>query len=182
MIPYSFIYSRVSRLFFGNTEKKTTSEKPHHPTEAINNKSRLEPDIPSASKEAPANGGEHTTKSATSPASPTIENARWASLVEECVELFDELDRMRINNNPDPSSVELADHVCSRLAEILDRRGVSLIDGTGPYDKALHRFKTPRSIPAGKSEETDVVVRSPGFRIGTRVLLRARCEPMARST
>ena len=101
-----------------------------------------------------------------------LENTAWVSLVEECVELFDELDR--VSPSLDPPAREFADHLTFRLREILVRSGATLISEDQTFDRNRHR-------PEPVSEDfqpgaTIVETMSPGFAIDRRVLRRARVK------
>ena len=101
------------------------------------------------------------------PADP-LDNGPWLKLVENCVDLFDELDSHL--DHFDPSGRELAEHTCLRLQEILQRCGVELIDQPGDFERSLHQPVEPGT---GLNSAT-VRPISPGFRVGRRVLRRAR--------
>ena len=105
------------------------------------------------------------------PESPrSVENKPWLKLVEECVELYDQLDRNR--GRFDRAGQELTDHVTYRLQEILDRCGVELIAGETTFDYTRHQpEQTTASVAAG-APITETL--SPGFSLGRRVLRRAR--------
>jgi hypothetical protein len=99
-----------------------------------------------------------------------LENKRWLGLVEECVTLFDELDRHGASF--DPQRREVAAHVCYRLQEILERSGVTLISGDPTFDRNRHR---PEPAAAGIAAGAVIAeTLSPGFSVGRRVLRRAR--------
>lgn len=99
-------------------------------------------------------------------------NKLWIKLAEECVELFDELDRQL--KFFDPPRSEIASHVCCRLQEMLQRSGVELIAETALFERTLHQPEIPT---AGMSNGADTaIILSPGFRIGRRILRRARVE------
>jgi hypothetical protein len=99
-----------------------------------------------------------------------LENKRWLGLVEECVTLFDELDRHSASF--DPPRREVAEHVCYRLQEILERSGVTLISGDSTFDRNRHRAEPAAAgtAPGARIAET----LSSGFSVGRRVLRRAR--------
>jgi hypothetical protein len=98
-----------------------------------------------------------------------LENKRWLGLVEECVTLFDELDRHGASF--DPPRREVAEHVCYRLQEILERSGIALISGDSTFDRNRHRPEPAAGIAAGAVIAETL---SPGFSVGRRVLRRAR--------
>jgi hypothetical protein len=98
-----------------------------------------------------------------------LDNRPWLKLVEESVTLFDELDRHRADF--DAPRQEVADHVICRLQEILERCGVEPISGDGNFDRSRHQPEgATRVLPGATVAE----IVSPGFRVGKRVLRRAR--------
>jgi hypothetical protein len=98
-----------------------------------------------------------------------LDNRPWLKLVEESVALFDELDRHRVGF--DPPRLEVADHVVCRLQEILERCGVEPISGLGAFDRNRHQpEEAARVLPGATVTKT----LSPGFRVGKRILRRAR--------
>ena len=104
-----------------------------------------------------------------SPAGEPLDNKPWLKLVEESVTLLDELDRHRADF--DAPRQDLADHVICRLQEILERCGVDSIDGDHDFDRNRHQPEgRARLMPGAKVTAT----LSPGFRVGKRVLRRAR--------
>lgn len=107
-----------------------------------------------------------------SPDDDPLSDTRWVKLAGECVELFAELDRYL--QDFDPPRREVAEHVCSRLAEILARNGVSLISEDAVFDRNLHEPDKP--VTGLESGSTQVRIISPGFRISRRILQRARVE------
>ena len=99
-----------------------------------------------------------------------LNNKAWIELTEECVSLFDELDRK--SATMDARRQELAGYVCSQLEEILERCGVTIISGDSAFDERRHR-----PYPAVSRVATGTVIAetlSPGFVVGPRVLRRAR--------
>jgi molecular chaperone GrpE (heat shock protein) len=99
-----------------------------------------------------------------------LNNKAWIKLTEECVSLFDELDRK--SATMDARRQELAGYVCSQLEEILERCGVTIISGDSAFDERRHR-----PYPAVSRVATGTVIAetlSPGFVVGPRVLRRAR--------
>jgi molecular chaperone GrpE (heat shock protein) len=95
----------------------------------------------------------------------------WLSLVEECVELLDELERHKADF--DPPRVELAEHVTMRLTELLERSGVEIISDETSFDRLRHQpdgRAAARAKPGAAISET----LSPGLAIGRRVLRRAK--------
>jgi hypothetical protein len=100
-----------------------------------------------------------------------LDNRPWLKLVEENVALFDELDRHR--SAFDPARQEVADHVICRLQEILERCGVESISCDGGFDRSRHQPDgAARVLPGARVTRT----LSSGFRVGNRILRRARVE------
>jgi hypothetical protein len=96
----------------------------------------------------------------------SLDNERWLHLAEECVGIFDELER--IAPNVDPPRQEMIRHVKYRFQEILTRCGVELISRDAGYDRRRHQLEPPDlDIPPG-TPITEIV--SPGFAVGRRVL------------
>ena len=113
------------------------------------------------------------TPSGSPPPRPVVEpidNRPWMKLVEECVDLVDELDGQLAAL--DPGGREIAEHVCLRLQEVLQRCGVTLIDQPGAFERTLHQPVGP-GTGAGTPQ---VEVLSPGFRVDRRILRRARVQ------
>lgn len=106
------------------------------------------------------------------PCRDPIDNKPWMKLVEECADLFDELDRHM--DALDPERREMAEHVCRRLQEILERCGVELIDQEAMFERRLHQLV---GLSVGMSPEAATArIISPGFRVGPRILRRARVQ------
>lgn len=99
-----------------------------------------------------------------------LDNRPWLALAEEAVGRLDELERHRADF--DGPRAEVADHVVSRLCEILERCGVESIDAAGGvFDRTCHQPDGPvRPAPGARV----IATLSPGFRVGPRVLRRAR--------
>ena len=99
-----------------------------------------------------------------------LNDKRWLKLVEECVGLFDNLDRHFASF--DPARQELVEHVLLQLQEILERSDVELIAGDATFERRRHQPEQPdaRAAPGTPIIET----LSPGFAVGNRVLRRAR--------
>jgi molecular chaperone GrpE (heat shock protein) len=105
---------------------------------------------------------------------PPIENKTWIKLIEECVDLYDELDQA-LEDFDEPRR-EIAAHVCNRIAEILLRSGVETIESDTTFDRSLHQpiKKTAGVAPGDPRWRAHVV--SPGFRVNRHVMRRARVE------
>jgi GrpE len=103
------------------------------------------------------------------PEPPRADDRAWTRLVEEDVELIDELDRHR--GGLDASGRAVADHVTSRLEEVLDRVGVEVIVADVAFDRIRHAPLDSNGVPKQGTAIAEVV--SPGFAIGDRVLRRA---------
>ena len=102
----------------------------------------------------------------------SLESRSWTSLVEECVDVVDELDRHMAGF--DPPRQEVAGHVILRLQEILGRSGVEVISGDVTYDPGRH--KAGRAGITATSGVHITRTLSPGFAVGRRVLRRARVQ------
>lgn len=112
---------------------------------------------------------EDTTAAVTAPGPPDpLDNKPWLGLVEECTELFGELDRHRADF--DPLRQEVVDHVSYRLQEVLERNGVEGICGDARFDHNRHQPDRSGAATGAAIAET----LSPGFAVGRRVLRRAR--------
>src|SRR6266702_3729838 len=99
-----------------------------------------------------------------------LNNKAWIKLTQECVTLFDELDRK--SANMDPRRQELAGYVCSQLEEILERCGVTIISGDSAFDERRHQPYPAVSRVAAGTVIAETL--SPGFVVGPHVLRRAR--------
>jgi len=105
-------------------------------------------------------------------------NRPWIKLVEECVDLFDELDRL--SPRLDAARREMAEHVSFRLREILERSEVRVIDGDTHFESGQHQPEQPTvSIRPGTPIAATV---SPGFAVDRRVLRRARVRLSSSTT
>ncbi len=78
-----------------------------------------------------------------------LDNKAWLRLVEECVDLFDELDRH--SSSFDAPRREVVEHVSSRLREILERCGGEVVEQvirpTGLVDPLLHVRPARGQVP-----------------------------------
>src|SRR6266702_7799799 len=99
-----------------------------------------------------------------------LNNKAWIKLTQECVTLFDELDRK--SANMDPRRQELAGYVCSQLEEILERCGVTIISGDSAFDERRHQPYPAVSRVAAGTVIAETL--SPAFVVGPHVLRRAR--------
>jgi GrpE len=108
-------------------------------------------------------------KPAARPEPSRADDGAWTRLVEEDVELIDELDRHR--GGLDASGRAVADHVTSRLEEVLDRAGVEVIEADVAFDRLRHAPLDSNGVPKQGTAIAEVV--SSGFAIGDRVLRRA---------
>jgi molecular chaperone GrpE (heat shock protein) len=101
-----------------------------------------------------------------------LANKPWVRLVEECVTLFDEIERL--HSSLDDSSRDFADHVKCRFLEILERSGVTIISGDALFDGARHQAD---SLPGEVADNTPITeTLSPGFSVERRVFRRARVK------
>lgn len=106
------------------------------------------------------------------PGDDPLENKPWLNLIEECVDLYDELDRLR--PSLDAASAEFADHCRCRLLEILERCGVSILAEDTAFDRSRHQAESTNESPhEGAPIEATL---SPGFAVGRRVFRRARVK------
>ncbi|MEJ2887955.1 nucleotide exchange factor GrpE [Actinomycetospora aeridis] len=124
------------------------------------------------SGEQPATGANETpaggpAEDPVTPAAPP--DGQWVDLAKSCVDLFDELDRS-VGEEGEGSAE--AEHVMLRLAEILERSGVEIIDGEVAFDRRRHRNIDPTVRAATEAPLTETV--RPGFAIGSRILRQAR--------
>jgi hypothetical protein len=102
----------------------------------------------------------------------SLDNKPWVNLVEECVALVDEVDRLRLSL--DPMASDFADHVSCRVLEILERSGVTIIFGDASFDRNRHEPETPSDSVA---EGTPILeFLSPGFSVERRIFRRARVK------
>ena len=95
-----------------------------------------------------------------------LSNIPWVKLVEECVALYSEIDDLLPSMTE--SKQDLARHMLDRLAEILQRSGISLIEDDTEFDPRRH--KTESDVPSGT---TIVKTLRRGFALGRRVFLKA---------
>jgi len=95
-----------------------------------------------------------------------LSNTPWVNLVEECVNLYSEINDLL----PDmtESQQELGRHIIDRLAEILQRSGISLIEDDTEFDPRRHQ--TESDPPPGT---TIVKTLRRGIALGRRVFLKA---------
>ncbi len=98
-----------------------------------------------------------------------LNNKAWVGLVEECVELFEELDSL---TNLDDSGKQVTRHVNYRLEEILLRSGVETIDHDLTFNRNRHQVVGSTSSVAPGTPIVETL--SPGFTVGRRVFRRAR--------
>jgi hypothetical protein len=101
-----------------------------------------------------------------------LRNKALMNLVEECVSLFDELERLR--PGLDTSSQDFADHLGCRLQEILERSDVTIITGEAAFDRHRHQHASPDATVADGTPIAET--QSPGFAVGRRVFRRARVK------
>ncbi|MCX7702301.1 MAG: hypothetical protein N2039_15610, partial [Gemmataceae bacterium] len=98
-----------------------------------------------------------------------LRNQAWVNLVEEIVEFFEEVDRVRFEGHRDAD--DFADHVCCRLEEILQRSGVTIISNETVFDRTRH---VPQgAVARGNAGDAILETLSPGFSVGRRVFRRA---------
>jgi hypothetical protein len=97
-------------------------------------------------------------------------NKPWLDLVEECVELFDELDEHAPGF--DAPRREMIKHVTLRLQEILERSGVETIADDHIFDRRRHRLMPPQVHAKSGMPLAEII--SPGFAVNGRVFRRAK--------
>lgn len=98
-----------------------------------------------------------------------LSNSSWVKLVEECIELFSEIERWR--QAPSELEQNLVEHILYRLTEILQRSGVTLIDNDAEFDPRRHECDPFwAEVPPGAC-----IVKTirHGFAVGRRVFLKA---------
>lgn len=130
---------------------------------------------PMAASEPAQTGHEEPGAPSPTPAWPPVDslnNRPWIKLAEDCVALYDELDHHL--TALDAGGRDLAEHVCLRLQEILQRNDVTIIDEDGGFERTLHQ--PTGGSAGGGSEPRQVTILSPGFRVGRRILRRARVQ------
>jgi GrpE len=96
----------------------------------------------------------------------TLQNKQWLALVREDVKLFEELDELVPNF--DVARREVAQHIQSRLEEILARSGVEVILHDQVFDPHRHRAVSHAYIAMPNVPIVETV--SPGFAVGRLVL------------
>jgi hypothetical protein len=106
------------------------------------------------------------------PGADPLENKPWLKLIEECVDLYDELDRLQ--PSLEAAAQELVDHCRCRVLEILERSGVSIFAEDATFDRSRHQADVTQERPR---EGTPIeATLSPGFAVGRRVFRRARVK------
>lgn len=92
-----------------------------------------------------------------------LSNKPWVKLVEGCVALRSEIDEALPRMNE--SQQKLARHILDRLAEILQRSGVSLIECDTKFDPQRHRseFEVPSGTRIVKTLRRGFPVGRRGF-------------------
>jgi hypothetical protein len=103
------------------------------------------------------------------PGENALENKRWLGLVEETVTLLAELEKHSVNL--DPAAREVAEHVALRLQEILERSGVSIIEGDATYEQSRHQ--TEHGVPQPRPGAAVGKTLRPGLAVGRRIFRRA---------
>jgi molecular chaperone GrpE (heat shock protein) len=100
----------------------------------------------------------------------SLSDKHWLKLVEECVDLFDDLDRHFASF--DPARQELAEHMLLQLQEILERSEVEIITGDTIFERRLHQSEQADTDAISGAYIVETL--RPGFIVGHRVLRRAR--------
>ncbi len=106
------------------------------------------------------------------PLDDPLSNKPLMSLVEECVSLFDELDRLR--PSLEPAAQDFADHMGCRIQEVLERSGVTIIAEDLTFDRHRHQSEATAETPTDGASIGET--QSPGFAVGRRVFRRARVK------
>jgi len=94
----------------------------------------------------------------------------WLGLVEELVTLLDELERHQPQF--DPATRDLAGHVGLRVLEILERSGVTVIEGETAFDR--NRHQPEQGAAHARAGAAVLETLRPGLAVGRRVFRRAR--------
>jgi len=138
------------------------------PSQTLPSTPDADPRIPDLSRRT---GPESQTLPSTPDADP-LANKPWLNVVEDCVDLYDELERLQ--PSLDVAAQEVADHCCGRLLEILERSGVTILAENTTFDPKRHSAEPVRESPSeGAAIEATL---SPGFAVGRRVFRRARVK------
>ena len=106
------------------------------------------------------------------PLDDPLTNKPLMSLVEDCVSLFDELDRLR--PSLELAAQDFADHMGCRIQEVLERSGVTIIAEDLTFDRRRHQSEPTAETPMDGA--TIGETQSPGFAVGRRVFRRARVK------
>lgn len=125
---------------------------------------------PSADREDEVSPPPPETEAASEATGGPLSNRPWTKLVEECVDLFDELDRL--HGQLDGARREMAEHVSEKLKDMLLRSGVEMIADEHAFDRHRHE-----AVGGATSIVSGAVVGetlSPGFAVSPRVFRRAR--------
>jgi len=154
--PPTPVTSPTPEINADNTEAKTSPA----PSAAIPENTTADADVPLPTKSIDNDA-----------TSDPLDNKPWLDLAKDCLALFEEMDRNR-DFFETQGERQLADHIGLRLQEILERSGLEVIDTGGPFGRNLHQ--PDRSAAGTAPELLAVEIRSPGFRIGRRILRRAR--------
>ena len=137
----------------------------YSPAEPPDRAAVVQPSLPSDIIE-PARPSRPNSSNADDP----LNDKRWLKLVEECIGLFDDLDRHLASF--DPARQALAEHVLLQLQEILERSNVELITDDTTFERRRHQPEPPTT---GVVPGTPIIkTLSPGFAVERRVLRRAR--------
>ena len=99
-----------------------------------------------------------------------LDNRSLVALIEDCVQLYDEIDTLV--GKLKPAQQGIAGHVLLRLQEVMVRSGVGLIEGDTVFHYERHQVAPTGTLPANVTPITATL--SPGFSLGRRVLRRAR--------
>jgi hypothetical protein len=119
---------------------------------------------------AEGSAGRGQTKDMEPPPHDLLDDKRWLRLVEELVSLLDELERHQPQF--DPATRDLAGHVGLRVQEILERSGVTVIEGETAFDRSRHQPE--QGAAHARAGAAVLETLRPGLAVGRRVLRRAR--------
>ncbi|GIW96400.1 MAG: hypothetical protein KatS3mg110_4441 [Pirellulaceae bacterium] len=100
-----------------------------------------------------------------------LDNRPWVSLVEECAGLYEDLERLATTFNGHDGAIELIEYMENRLLEILQRCGVTIIDGDKHFSRIRHRV-TELQTKVAEGQPIVETIR-PGLAVGRRVFCRA---------
>jgi hypothetical protein len=143
-----------------------------HPTPSVAQRPDAEPALQSTEPDLAGRATAEQSALGPVPLDDPLNNKPLMKLVEECVSVFDEIDRIR--PSLEPASRDIAEHLGCRIQEILERSGVAIIEGELNFDH--HRHHTESTAGSSTDGATIEETESPGFAVGRRVFRRARVK------